>query len=79
MLLQMPVLDVSADPIPLTPEVSILDMSASEALVQKIDEILQTIPEDPVQSAIAKLWLPPPGRSSPVVLGSPMSRATPRG
>jgi hypothetical protein len=56
----------------------ILDMSASEALIQQIDEVLQTIPEDPVQSAIAKLWLPPPGRS-PVVLGAPMSRATMKG
>ena len=59
-------LDVSADPAP---------VETSETLIQKIDEILQTIPEDLAQSAIAKLWLPPPG-SSPVVLGAPMSRAT---
>jgi hypothetical protein len=54
--------------------VTVLD-AVTEVLVQKIDEVLQTIPADPVQSAIAKLWLPQPGRS-PVVLGSPMSRAT---
>jgi hypothetical protein len=65
------------DPVTVLDEV-VLDMSASEVLIQKIDEVLQTIPEDPVQSAIAKLWLPPPGRS-PVVLGAPMSRATMKG
>jgi hypothetical protein len=54
--------------------VIVLD-AVTEVLVQKIDEVLQTIPADPVQSAIAKLWLPPPGKS-PVVLGAPMSRAT---
>ena len=61
-------LDVSADPAP---------VEATEVLIQKIDEVLQTIPADPVQIAIAKLWLPQPG-TSPVVLGAPMSRATQR-
>ena len=65
--------DVSSDPVQMDP-VTVLE-AVSETLIQKIDEILQTIPEDPAKSAIAKLWLPPPGRS-PVVLGAPMSRAT---
>jgi hypothetical protein len=69
--------DPDPDPLTILDEV-VLDMSASEVLIQKIDGVLQTIPEDPVQSAIAKLWLPPPGRS-PVVLGAPMSRATMKG
>ena len=72
-VLLSPSLDVSSDPVQMDP-VTVLEV-VSETLIQKIDEVLQTIPEDPVQSAIAKLWLPPPGRS-PVVLGAPMSRAT---
>ena len=60
-----------------------IDLSGTDQIIAKIDEILHEIPvrhaEDPVDIAIAvaKLWLPPKDRIT-AVLGSPMSRATTR-
>lgn len=59
-----------------------IDLSGTDQIIEKIDEILHEIPvrhaEDPVESAIAKLWLPPKDRVA-AALGSPMTRATTRG
>jgi hypothetical protein len=74
-----PLQDVSAAPVLEIPEEDVcpIDLSGTDILIQKIDKILDEIPVTPVESAIAKLWIPSytPG----VVQGSPMSRATQRG
>jgi hypothetical protein len=60
-----------------------IDLSGTDRIIEKIDDILREIPvrhseDHRIETAIASLWLPPKDRI-PAVLGSPMSRATPRG
>jgi hypothetical protein len=60
-----------------------IDLSGTDQIIEKIDEILHEIPvkhseDHRIETAIASLWLPPRDRQT-AVLGSPMSRATPRG
>jgi len=55
-----------------------IDLSGTDVLIQKIDKILGEMPENSVENAIAKLWVPQTYKPA-VVPGSPMSRATSRG
>jgi hypothetical protein len=76
--------DVSAILVPVTlvPEaekdVCPIDLSGTDVLIQKIDKILGEMPENSVENAIAKLWVPQTYKPL-AVPGSPMSRATTRG
>jgi hypothetical protein len=58
-----------------------VDLSGSvsvESETEKIDQILHETPEDPVENAIAKLWIPQRDTNG-AGLGPPLSRATLRG
>ena len=55
-----------------------LSGSAVESETEKIDQILHETPEDPVENAIAKLWIPQRDTNG-AGLGPPLSRATLRG
>jgi hypothetical protein len=71
--------DVSATLVPVAEEdVCPIDLSGTDVLIQKIDKILDEMPENSVENAIAKLWVPQTYKPL-AVPGSPMSRATTRG
>ena len=70
--------DVSATLVPeAEKDVCPIDLSGTDVLIQKIDTILGEMPENSVENAIAKLWVP--SYTPSAVPGSPMSRATSRG